>query len=62
VLADPDFLPFEPPSQPLGLRGLPTLWRNYIESFPRAAYEQGVTRTTGVGAELILVCDPALIA
>jgi cytochrome P450 len=62
VLADPDFLPFEPPSQSLGLRGLPTLWRNYIESFPRAAYEQGVTRTTGVGSELILVCDPALIA
>jgi len=62
VLADPDFLPFDPPPQPLGLRGLPTLWRNYIESFPRAAYEQGVTRTAGVGSELFLVCEPALIA
>jgi cytochrome P450 len=62
VLTDPDFLPFEPPPQPLGLRGLPTLWRNYIESYPRAAYEQGVTRTTGGGSQVILVCDPELIA
>ncbi len=61
MLSDPDLLPFEPPSQPLGLWGLPTLWRNYIESYPRAAYEQGVTRTRG-GSEMILVCDPELIA
>jgi hypothetical protein len=37
MLTDPDFLPFQPPSKPLGLRGLPTLWRNYIETIPQPA-------------------------
>ena len=36
MLRDPDFVPFQPPPRPLGLRGLPTLWRNYIETIPRA--------------------------
>jgi len=36
MLSDPDFVPFEPPPQPLGLLGLPTLWRNYIETIPQA--------------------------
>ena len=37
MLEDPDFVPFQPPPKPLGLRGLPTLWRNYIETIPQAA-------------------------
>ena len=44
MLVDPDFVPFQPPQRPLGFRGLPTLWRNYIETIPQPAYEQGITR------------------
>jgi cytochrome P450 len=61
VLTDPDFVPFEPPPQPLGLRGLPTVGRNYIEAIPRAAYEENVVRIRGVLSDLLLVCDPDLI-
>jgi cytochrome P450 len=61
VLADPDLVPFEPPPRPLGLRGLPTLWRNYVESIPRAAYEQGITRITNRMSDVILACEPDLI-
>jgi cytochrome P450 len=61
VYTDPDFVPFEPPPQPLGLRGLPTLWRNYIESVPRSCYEQGLTRIEGRGMDALLVCDPDVI-
>jgi cytochrome P450 len=61
VLADPDLVPFEPPPRPLGLRGLPTLWRNYIESVPRAAYEQGITRIESRMSDALLVCEPDLI-
>ena len=43
VFTDPELVPFEPPERPLGLLGLPTLLRNYIESVPRSAYEQSVT-------------------
>jgi hypothetical protein len=43
MFVDPDFVPFQPPPRPLGLRGLPTLWRNYIETIPQPAYEQGIT-------------------
>jgi len=61
VFTDPDFVPFQPPDKPLGLRGLPVLWRNYIESYPRAAYEQPVTRFRRGGSDTIIVCDPKLI-
>jgi cytochrome P450 len=61
VYTDPDFIPFEPPPQPLGLRGLPTLWRNYIESVPRSAYEQGLTRIESAASDVLLVCEPDLI-
>jgi cytochrome P450 len=59
VFTDPDFVPFEPPSQPLRLRQLPTLWRNYIETIPLSAYQQGVTHSPGSG--VILISDPDLI-
>jgi cytochrome P450 len=62
MLSDPDFVPFEPPPRPLGLLGLPLLWRNYIETIPRAAYEQGVTRVQTRWSDVVLVCDPDLIA
>jgi cytochrome P450 len=61
VLIHPDLVPFEPPPHPLGLRGLPTLWRNYIESVPRAAYEQGVLRIGPETAGVLIVCEPDLI-
>jgi hypothetical protein len=60
MLSDPDFVPFEPPPRPLGLVGLPLLWRNYIEAIPRAGYEQGVTRVQTRWSDLVLVCDPEL--
>jgi hypothetical protein len=44
VFTDADFVPFEPPERPLGLLGVRTLLRNYIETIPRFAYKQGVTR------------------
>jgi len=61
VFTDPDLVPFQPPPQPLGLRGLPVMWRNYIESIPRGAYEDGVLRIRRRGTEAILVCEPDLI-
>jgi cytochrome P450 len=61
VFTDPDLVPFEPPPQPLGLRGLPVMWRNYIESIPRGAYEDGVVRIRRRGTDTILVCEPDLI-
>ena len=61
MLSDPDFVPFEPPPQPLGLRGLPTLWRNYIETIPRAAYERGITRIRTPYSDVLVVCDPDVI-
>ncbi len=61
MYSDPDFVPFEPPAEPRGLWGLPTLWRNYIESVPRGAYEQGLLRVQRRGADVIFVCEPDLI-
>ena len=61
MLADPDFVPFEPPPQPLGLRGLPLLWRNYIETIPRSAYEQGLTRMRNPYSDVLVVSDPEVI-
>ncbi len=61
MFTDPDLVPFEPPPQPLGLRGLPVIWRNYIESIPRGAYEEGVVHIRRGGADTLLVCEPAII-
>jgi cytochrome P450 len=61
VYIDPDLIPFEPPPRPLGLRGLPTTFRNYIETIPRSAYEQGVTDLGRTRRDIILVSEPDLI-
>jgi len=61
VFTDPDFLPFEPPERPLGLLGLRTLLRNYVEAFPRSAYEQGVTRIRTRLSDVLIVSDPNII-
>jgi cytochrome P450 len=61
VFTDPDLVPFEPPPQPLGLRGLPVVWRNYVESIPRAAYEEGIVRIPHRRADTLLICEPDII-
>jgi cytochrome P450 len=61
VFTDPDFVPFEPPERPLGLLGLRTLLRNYIETIPRSAYEQGVTRIRTRLSDVLIVSDPDII-
>jgi cytochrome P450 len=61
MLFDPDFVPFRPPPRPLGLRGLPTVWRNYIETIPQPAYEQGITHVRTRYSDVLLVCDPEVI-
>jgi cytochrome P450 len=61
MLEDPDFVPFQPPPRPLGLRGLPTIWRNYIETIPQPAYEQGITRVRTRYSDVLLVCEPEVI-
>ncbi len=61
MLFDPDFVPFRPPPQPLGLRGLPTVWRNYIETIPQAACEQGITHVRTHYSDVLLVCEPDVI-
>ncbi len=61
MYSDPDFVPFEPPPAPLGLRGLPKLWRSYIETVPRAAYEEGIVRFKGRASDVLIVCEPDLI-
>ncbi|HKA78761.1 MAG TPA: cytochrome P450, partial [Xanthobacteraceae bacterium] len=61
-MIDPDLVPFAPPARPIvGLSGLLAFRRNYIETFPRAAYEQGTTRITTGLIDTLLLCDPALI-
>jgi cytochrome P450 len=61
VYTDPDLIPFEPPARPLGLRGLPLTFRNYIETIPRSAYEQGVTDLGRTRRDIILIAEPDLI-
>jgi cytochrome P450 len=61
VFTDPDFVPFEPPERPLGLLGLRTLLRNYIETMPRSAYEQSVTRIRTRLSDVLIVSDPNII-
>jgi cytochrome P450 len=62
VFNDPDLTPFEPPPRPLGLRGLPTVFRNYLETIPRSAYEEGVTTFGRVRNDVVLITKPELIA
>jgi len=57
MLADPDFIPFEPPVKST----LRAVLRSFIESFPRAAYERPVTHLKSFIAETLLICDPDLI-
>lgn len=61
MFTDPDFVPFEPPERPLGLLGLRTLLRNYIETIPRSAYEQSVTRIRTRLSDVLIVSDPNII-
>src|SRR6516162_6463541 len=61
VLTDPDLVPFEPPERPLGLLGLRTLFRNYVETIPRFAYEQNVTRIRTRLTDVLVVSDPNII-
>jgi cytochrome P450 len=61
VFTDPELVPFEPPERPLGLLGLPTLLRNYIETVPRSAYEQSVTQIRTRLSDVLIVSDPQFI-
>ena len=61
VFNDPDLVPFEPPERPLGLLGLRALLRNYIETVPRSAYEQSVTRIRTRLSDVLIVSDPDII-
>ncbi|MFL5029921.1 MAG: cytochrome P450, partial [Xanthobacteraceae bacterium] len=42
--------------------GLRAFRRNFIETFPRSAYEQAITRITTPLSDSLLLCDPDLIA
>ena len=61
MYTDPDLVPFEPPERPLGLLGLHTLMRNYIETVPRSAYDQTVTHFRTRMSDVLIVADPDVI-
>ena len=61
MYTDPDLVPFEPPERPLGLLGLRTLMRNYIETVPRSAYDQTVTHFRTRMSDVLIVADPDVI-
>ena len=61
MLTDPDLVPFEPPERPLSLLGLRTLFRNYVETIPRFAYEQNFTRIRTRLTDVLVVSDPNII-
>ena len=61
MYTDPDLVPFEPPARPLGLLGLRTLMRNYIETVPRSAYDQNVTHFRTRMSDVLIVFDPDII-
>ena len=55
---DPDLVPFEPPDHPT----IRAAFRNIIESYPRALYdEQGLVRYRTRFLDSVLVSDPELI-
>ena len=58
MLTDPDLMPFEPPPR---LRVWRAVRGNFVESFPRSTYEQGVTWITLPHNAMLLLCDPDLI-
>ena len=61
MYTDPDLVPFQPPQRPLGLLGLRTLMRNYIETVPRSAYDQNVTHFRTRMSDVLMVSDPDII-
>ena len=61
MYTDPDLVPFEPPARPLGLLGLRTLMRNYIETVPRSAYDQNVTHFRTRMSDVLIESDPDII-
>ena len=57
-LSDPDLVPFEPPDHPT----IRAAFRNVIESYPRALYdEQGLVRYRTRFLDSVLVSEPELI-
>ena len=55
---DPDLVPFEPPDHPT----IRAAFRNIIESYPRALYdEQGLVRYRTRFLDSVLVSEPELI-
>jgi hypothetical protein len=62
ILTDPDLVPFALPTRPSQrLSVLRTFGRNFIETFPRSVYEQGVARIKTPVSDFFFVCDPNLI-
>ena len=61
MYTDPDLVPFQPPQRPLGLLGLRTLMRNYIETVPRSAYDQNVTHFRTRMSDVLMVSNPDII-
>jgi cytochrome P450 len=62
MLTDPELVHFDPPSRISGsFSSLRKVWRNIIETFPRAAYEERTTRVTTPLLDILFVCDPELI-
>lgn len=54
---DPELIPFRPPEKYSIRRQL----ANYIESFPKATYEESVTTVKLPLGEMLFVCDPDLV-
>ena len=62
MLTDPDLVHFDPPARiPISFSSLRKFWRNIIETFPRAAYEEKTTRIRTPAWDILFVCDPELI-
>ncbi|HVI64359.1 MAG TPA: cytochrome P450, partial [Bradyrhizobium sp.] len=58
TVSDPDLVPFEPPDHPT----IRAAFRNIIESYPRALYdEQGLVRYRTRFLDSVLVSEPELI-
>jgi cytochrome P450 len=62
MLTDPDLVHFDPPARiSVNFSSLRKVWRNIIETFPRAAYEEKTTRVRTPVRDILFVCDPELI-